>query len=78
MGIYQQNSAEDKIGFVFVADIVDGVATLSDEIMSVQWFYEREIRELHLKGQLRHPYILDVLDDSKAGKKVPLDAIKVL
>lgn len=84
VGIYQQYSSSDnyekgnKIGFMFLSEIIEGELSHTDEIMEVGWFSFPEIEGLNQKGLLRFPFILQVIQDFKNGKKILLDCIIVL
>jgi len=46
--------------------------------MDVRWSSFDELKELDEKGLLRSYYILEAIEDYKAGKKIPLEFINIL
>ena len=80
VGIYQHHLTLENnvILFVFKSEIIGGKLTIPEEAMDVKWFSFDEIKELDERGLLRSSYLLKVIGDYKAGKKIPLESINIL
>lgn len=77
VGIYQENSKQDRFGFVFTAKIIGGRKTIQNEIIDVQWFSYSEMEAMQERGELRSGYIIAVMQDYLAEKRLPLERITI-
>lgn len=80
VGVYQYHfdQARNVMIFVFGSIIAGGELNPGEDIVDAEWFTLPEIANLNAKGEFKTPYIYTSVIDYKKGKRVTLEAIKIL
>ncbi|HSW98703.1 MAG TPA: NUDIX domain-containing protein [Candidatus Saccharimonadales bacterium] len=78
LGVYQTviASGSNVVFLIFAGKVADDASFTSEEHAVIKAFTYEEVLELDREGKLRAPTVLKAIQDHRAGKLYPLEAVQ--